>query len=155
MTSSPPSTTFETTLAGSGGTTGIVVPPDAVEALGAGRRPPVLVDLDGHAYRSTVAVMGGQHMIGVSAAVRAATGLAPGDRLRVTLTLAQTPREVVVPPDLAAALAAEPQAGACFAALSNSLQRYHVDTVEGTKTVETRQRRIDKAVALLASGRKR
>ena len=159
MTTTPaddlPSATFETTLAGSGGTTGIVVPPEAVEALGAGRRPPVLVDLGGHTYRSTVAVMGGQCMVAVSAAVRAATGLAAGDPLRVTLTLAPTPREVDVPPDLAAALEADPAAGACFATLSNSLQRFHVDAVTGAKTAETRQRRVEKAVALFRSGRKR
>lgn len=155
MTSTPPSATFETTLAGSATKTGIVVPPEAVQALGAGARPPVLVELSGHAYRSTVAVMGGQSMVGVSAAVRAATGLSAGDAVRVTLTLAQTPREVAVPPDLAAALAADAQAGAFFATLSNSLQRYHVDAVEGAKTPETRQRRIDRAVSLLRGGQKR
>jgi hypothetical protein len=149
------STTFETTLAGSATKTGIVVPPEAVEALGAGRRPPVLVELAGHAYRSTVAVMGGQSMVGVSAAVRTATGLAAGDPVRVTLTLAESPREVDVPPDLAAALAADEVAGAFFAGLSNSLQRYHVDTVTGAKTAETRQRRVERAVELFRSGRKR
>ena len=149
------STTFETTVAGSATKTGIVVPPEAVEALGAGRRPPVLVELAGHAYRSTVAVMGGQCMVGVSAAVRTATGLTAGDPVRVTLTLAQSPREVEVPPDLAAALAADEVAGAFFAGLSNSLQRYHVDTITGAKTAETRQRRLDRAVELFRSGRKR
>ena len=153
--STPPRTSFATTLAGSGGRTGIVVPEEAVAALGAGRRPPVLVELNGHAYRSTVAVMGGRHMIGVSAAVRAATGLSAGDPLQVTLTLADTPREVDVPPDLAAALEADVVAGAFFSALSNSLQRFHVDSVTGAKTPETRQRRIEKAVALFREGRKR
>jgi hypothetical protein len=149
------SVTFETTLAASGNNTGIEVPPELVEQLGAGRRPPVLVDLDGHAYRSTVAVMGGRYLVSVSAAVRQATGLAAGDPVRVTLTLADTPREVDVPADLAAALAADEQAGAFFATLSNSLQRYHVDTVNGAKTAETRQRRIEKAVALFRAGQKR
>ncbi|SFO37272.1 protein of unknown function [Geodermatophilus obscurus] len=149
------SVTFETTLAASGNNTGIEVPPELVEQLGAGRRPPVLVDLDGHAYRSTVAVMGGRYLVSVSAAVRQATGLTAGDPVRVTLTLADTPREVDVPADLAAALAADEQAGAFFATLSNSLQRYHVDTVNGAKTAETRQRRIGKAVALFRAGQKR
>ncbi len=149
------SVTFETTLAASGTNTGIEVPPELVEQLEAGRRPPVLVDLDGHAYRSTVAVMGGRYLVSVSAAVRQATGLAAGDPVRVTLTLADTPREVDVPADLAAALAADEQAGAFFATLSNSLQRYHVDTVNGAKTAETRQRRIGKAVALFRAGQKR
>ncbi len=147
--------TFETTLAASGNNTGIEVPAELVERLGAGRRPPVAVDLGGYGYRSTVAVMGGRYVISVSAAVRQATGLAAGDPVRVTLTLADTPREVDVPADLAAALAADEQAGAFFATLSNSLQRYHVDTVNGAKTAETRQRRIDRAVELFRAGRKR
>ncbi|HYO34543.1 MAG TPA: YdeI/OmpD-associated family protein [Geodermatophilus sp.] len=147
--------TFETTLAASGNNTGIEVPAELVERLGAGRRPPVAVDLDGYGYRSTVAVLGGRHMIGVSAAVRQATGLAAGDPVRVTLTLADTPREVDIPADLAAALAADEQAGAFFATLSNSLQRYHVDSVTGARTAGTRQRRIEKAVALFRAGVKR
>ena len=151
----PRSATFETTVAVMGDNTGIVVPAEVVDRLGAGRRPPVLVDVNGHEYRSTVAVMGGRHLISVSAAVRQATGLAGGDPVRVTLTVADTPREVDVPADLAAALAADGQAGAFFATLSNSLQRYHVDTVNGAKTAETRQRRIGKAVELFRAGRKR
>jgi len=73
----------------------------------------------------------------------------------VVLTVADTPREVPVPDDLAAALAAEPQAGAFFAGLSNSLQRYHVDAVTGAKAPETRRRRIDRAVALFREGKQR
>ena len=155
MTSTPRTATFETTLLATGNNTGIEVPDEVIEQLAHGRRPPVLVDLDGHQYRSTVAVMGGRHLISVSAAVRQATGLAGGDPVRVTLTVADTPREVDVPADLAAALAADGQAGAFFATLSNSLQRYHVDTVNGAKTAETRQRRIGKAVELFRAGRKR
>jgi hypothetical protein len=150
-----PRVTFHTTLVGTGGKCGIVVPEPVVERLAAGRRPPVLVDLDGYQYRSTVAVMGGQCMIGVSAAVRAATGLGPGDPVAVTLAVADTPRTVDVPADLAAALAADARAGAFFATLSNSLQRYHVDTVVGAKTAETRARRIDKALELFRRGQKR
>ncbi len=156
MTSqAPEAISFETTLTASGNNTGIEVPDEVIERLGRGRRPPVVVDLDGHEYRSTVAVMGGRHLISVSAAVRAATGLAGGDRVRVTLQVADTPREVVVPADLASAMAAHDPARAFFDGLSNSLQRYHVDQVEGAKTDETRQRRIDKAVALFLGGKKR
>ncbi len=151
----PRSATFGTTVAAMGNNTGIVVPVEVIEQLGAGKRPPVLVDVNGYEYRSTVAVMGGRHLISISAAVRQATGLAGGDGIRVTLTVADTPREVDVPGDLAAALAADGQAGAFFATLSNSLQRYHVDTVNGAKTAETRQRRIEKAVELFRAGKKR
>jgi uncharacterized protein YdeI (YjbR/CyaY-like superfamily) len=73
----------------------------------------------------------------------------------VTLTLADTPREVVVPDDLAQALEAEPACSAFFSSLSNSLQRYHVDNVNAAKTPETRQRRVEKSLALFREGKKR
>jgi uncharacterized protein YdeI (YjbR/CyaY-like superfamily) len=77
------------------------------------------------------------------------------DVIRVTLVLDDTPRAVVVPDDLAAALRAEPAVEAFFAALSDSLQRYHLDNIAGAKTDETRQRRVDKAVALFVAGKAR
>jgi Bacteriocin-protection, YdeI or OmpD-Associated/Domain of unknown function (DUF1905) len=155
MASEPKSAIFETTVASVGNNTGIVVPVEVIEQLGAGKRPSVLVDVNGYEYRSTAAVMGGKHMIGISAAVRAATGLKGGDPIRVVLTVADTPREVDVPADFAAALAAGEGAAGFFEGLSNSLQRYHVDTINGAKTPETRQRRIEKAVALFREGKQR
>src|SRR6476620_8760215 len=113
---------FETTLAASGNNTGIVVPECVIERLGAGKRPPVLVSVNGYEYRSTVAVMGGEYLIGLSAAVRAATGLEGGDPISVTLTVADTPREVDVPEDFAAVMDGQAPARQFFAALPNSLQ---------------------------------
>ena len=149
------SVAFDTTVTATGNNTGIVVPDNLIDELGAGRRPAVVVNVNGYEYRNTVGVMGGKHMISISAAVRKETGLKGGDPIHVTLTLADTPREVDVPDDFAAALSAEPDAGAFFAALSNSLQRYHVDSVTEAKTAETRQRRIEKAVSLFREGKKR
>ena len=132
-----------------------MVPVEAIERLGAGRRPPVLVDVNGFQYRSTVAVMGGRHMIGISAAVRNVTGLKGGDPIRVTLTVADTPREVNVPADFATALAADERARAFFDKLSNSMQRYHVDNINAAKNADTRERRIGKAIALFLDGKQR
>ena len=147
--------TFETTVAASGNNTGIEVPGDLIDQLGAGKRPPVLVNVNGYEYRNTVAVMDGRHMISISAAVRNATGLKGGDPIRVTLTVADTPREVNVPPDFAAALVADERARAFFGKLSNSMQRYHVDNINAAKSAGTRQRRIDKAIALFLDGKQR
>jgi hypothetical protein len=151
----PASVEFDTTVAATGNNTGIVVPDDAIERLGAGRRPAVVVNVNGYEYRNTVGVMGGKHMISISAAVRKETGLMGGDPIHVTLAVADTPREVAVPDDFAAALAADASAGAFFATLPNSLQRYHVDNVSGAKSAETRQRRIEKAISLFRDGRQR
>ena len=142
---------FRTKLEGAsaGSATGIVVPPKVVAALDHGQRPPVRVTLNGYSYRSTVAMMGGKSMIGVSAAIRKATGLSAGDAIDVELELDTSPRDVDIPPEFAAALDRNPSAKAFFATLSNSLQRYHVDSINGAKSDDTRRRRIDKSIALL------
>lgn len=78
-----PAARFRTTLQGAGKTaTGIVVPADLVAGLGHGKRPPVRVTIGAHTYRSTVAVMGGQFMIGVSADNRAKAGVQAGRHAR-------------------------------------------------------------------------
>ncbi len=149
------SVTFDTTVFAAGNNTGIEVPPELIEQLGAGRRPAVVVNVNGYEYRNTAGVMGGRHLISISAAVRKETGLKAGDPIHVVLTVADAPREVTVPDDFAAALAADPAAAAFFGGLSNSLQRFHVDNVTGAKTADTRQRRIEKAVALFQQGKQR
>jgi len=85
----------------------------------------------------------------------AALALTAGDPVRVTLTVADAPREVSVPADFAAALAASEQASAFFGTLSNSLQRYRVDAINAAKSADIRQRRIDKAIALFLEGKQR
>lgn len=141
---SAPSVTFRTTLSSFGNNTGIEVPPELIEAFGSGKRPAVVVNVNGYEYRNTVGVMAGKYLVSVSAAVRKATGLNGGDLIDVTLTLAREPRPVEIPDDFRAALDRSPEAAGFFAGLSNSLQRYHVDLVEGAKTPETRDRRIAK-----------
>ena len=153
--SKPASVSFKTTLTAFGNNTGIVVPPEAMEALGAGKRPAVDVNVNGYTYRNTVGAMSGQSLISVSAAVRKATGLSGGDPISVTLTVNTAPREVEMPKEFEAALRAKPDAERFFGELSNSLQRYHVDQIASAKTDETRQRRIDKAIALFLDGKKR
>jgi len=148
------SATFSNQLWGMGNNAGIVVPPQVVEALGAGKRAPVLVNVNGFEFRSTIASMGGKSMIGFSLERRKATGLAAGDDITVTLTVMAEPREVTVPPDFAAAMDG---AGVrpFFDGLSNSLQRIHCDLVTGAKAAETRARRIDRAVGLFVQGKQR
>jgi len=147
---------FRTTiLQGDKTATGIRVPDEVVEALGAGKRPKVLVTIRGYTYRNSVAVMGGEYMIGVSAENRAGAGVAGGDEVDVDIELDTAPREVTLPPDFAAALDAEPEARRTFDSLSYSNKSWHVLQIEGAKTDETRQRRIVKSVAALREGRPR
>ncbi|HEX5589187.1 MAG TPA: YdeI/OmpD-associated family protein [Candidatus Limnocylindrales bacterium] len=145
---------FRTTILQTGKSTlGFVIPPAIVESLGAGKRPPVTVTINGYTYRNTVAVMGGDFMIGVSSEHRGPAGVTGGEEVEVELALDTAPREVSVPGDLAAALDAEPAARATFDRLSYSNRSWHVLQVEGAKTDETRQRRIAKSVDALREGR--
>jgi hypothetical protein len=147
---------FHTTILQSGKTaTGIEIPEEVVASLGAGKRPPVKVTINGFTYRSTVAVYGSVYMVGVNAENRAGAGVAGGDEVDVDIELDTAPREVNVPADLAAALDAEPRARATFDGLSYSNRSWHVQSVEGAKTDETRQRRIAKSVEVLREGRPR
>jgi hypothetical protein len=85
--------TFRTKILQAGKTaTGIQVPEAIVEQLGAGKRPPVKITINGYTYRSTVAVMGGKFMIGVSAEVRERAKVAGGDLVSVALELDKAPR---------------------------------------------------------------
>jgi Bacteriocin-protection, YdeI or OmpD-Associated/Domain of unknown function (DUF1905) len=147
---------FRTTLLQSGKTaTGIRVPDEVVEALGAGKRPAVTVTINGYTYRNTIAVMGGEYMVGVSAEHRAGAGVAGGDTIDVDIELDTAPREVTVPEDFAAALDGDPDARRTFDGLSYSNKSWHVLQVEGAKTDETRQRRIAKSIDALRAGRVR
>ena len=147
---------FRATLETEGKTaTGINVPTDVVDALGGGKRPRVTVTINGHTYRSSVAVLGGRYMLGVSAENRAAAGVEGGQDVDVELELDTAPREVTVPPDLASALAAEPAAQATFDGLSYSNKSWHVLQIDGAKTDETRQRRIARSVEALRAGKVR
>jgi hypothetical protein len=133
--------------------TGIRVPEEIVVALGAGKRPPVRVTINGHTYRSTVAPMGGAFMLPLSAENRAGAGVAAGDEVEVDVELDTAPREVVVPPDFTAALDGDPDARQAFDRLSYSNKHRHVLGIEGAKSAETRQRRIAATVNALREGR--
>ena len=148
--------TFRATLEQHGKTaTGLEVPKEIIEALGAGKRPPVRVTLGDHTYRSTIARRGERYLVAVSAANREAAGIVAGDELDLTIALDTEPRETSVPEDLAAALDAEPKAKEFFAKLTPTQRGYFVSDVESAKREETRRRRVEKAIAMLREGRKR
>jgi hypothetical protein len=132
--------------------TGIEVPADVLAALGPGKRPSVQVTINGFSYPSTVGSMGGRSLIPVSAEVRSQTGVSAGDDVDVDVVADAAPRRVEVPADLSAALGRQPAARQAFDRLSYSGQRRYVLAVEQAKTAQTRQRRIDKAVAELSAG---
>jgi uncharacterized protein YdeI (YjbR/CyaY-like superfamily) len=109
------------------------------------------VTLNGYTYRTTVAVLGGFFMLSLSAENREAAGVKPGEAVEVTLELDTEPLVVIVPDDLAAALANAPGARAAFEALAYSARKEYVRQVESAKAQETRERRIAGIVAKLSA----
>jgi uncharacterized protein YdeI (YjbR/CyaY-like superfamily) len=139
---------FRTTILTAGKTTtGIRIPDEIIAQLGTSKKPAVKITMNGYTYRSTVAVMGGKFMVGVNAENREKAKVAGGDTVDVDIELDTAPREVTVPADFAAALNAYPKARKHFEGLSYSKQKAFVQVIEGTKVAETRQRRIEKAIA--------
>jgi hypothetical protein len=139
---------FRTVLETAGKTaTGIPVPPDVVDALDAGKRPPVAVTINDYTWRTSVAVMGGRYMVGVSAQARERAAVQGGDEIEVDIKLDTEPRDVAIPEDFAQALSQDPAAVAAFEATSYSNKRRLVMPIDEAKTPETRQRRITKTIA--------
>ena len=135
--------------------TGIEVPVEIVEGLGAGKRPAVRVTINGFTFRTTVAPMGGKFYIPVSAERREGAGIAAGDDVDVDMELDTEPRVLTLPPDFADALVADPRAKEFFDRLSYSHKLRHVQSIQAAKKPETRRRRIEKSISMLREGKAR
>ena len=141
-----PSITFTATLADDG-----MIPVAFDQRAVFGRaRPPVVVAIGGHRYRSTIAIMSGATFVPLRRSHREAAGVAQGDTVEVTLTLDTAPREVDLPADAAAALDAA-SLRPTWDALSYTRRREHAEAIMGAKRPDTRARRVAALLADLAS----
>ena len=142
---------FRAKLVPSGNATGVEVPDEVMTALGPQARPPISITINGHCWRSRVAAMRGQRLIGISAAHRAAAGIREGDTIDIDVELDEAPREVALPADLTTALGACPDARSAFDRLPFGLKRKHVADIDSAKSPDVRQRRIAKLVATMST----
>jgi hypothetical protein len=126
--------------------TGIPVPEEVLQGLGAGKRVAVRATVNGYTYRTTTGSVGGRTMLPLSAEHRSAASVSAGDTVDVDIEVDTEPRDLVVPADLAEALAARPEAQRFFESLSYSNRRRHVLAVEGAKAEATRRRRVEAVV---------
>lgn len=140
---------FRAKVIPSGNAAGVEVPAEVMQSLGPESRPPVAITINGHTWRSRVASMRGHHLIGISAANRAAAGIAERDFVDVELQLDSEPREVPLPAELADALNDAPEAKAAFDRMPFGLKRKFLTEIEEAKTLDVRQRRTAKLVANL------
>ena len=142
---------FRAIVIPSGNATAVEIPDDVVQSLGPEARPPVAITINGHTWRSRVAIKDGQRLVGISAANREAAGIAEGQQIEIDLLLDTAPREVEEPEDLKSALDANPAGRAAFDRLPFGLKAKHVREIEAAKTPEVRARRIGKLVETLGA----
>jgi hypothetical protein len=140
---------FKTTILQSGNNTGIVVPEAIIEKMNAGKKPPVIVTLNKYTYRSTVAVMGGQYLIPLSAEHRKNAKVSGGDQLEITLEPDTEPRTVELPADFKKMLDKNAAARKNYDVLAPSRKKAMVLSITDAKTEETRLKRIEKALTSL------
>jgi Bacteriocin-protection, YdeI or OmpD-Associated/Domain of unknown function (DUF1905) len=127
-----------------------------VAAVGEGaKRFPVVATVNGYTWRTSVARMGGEFVLGLNREVRDGAGVQAGDEAEVTIELDEAPREVEVPADLAAALAADPQAAASFGRMAFTHRKEYARWIAEAKRDDTRQRRLAQAVEMIRAGKSR
>ena len=106
-------------------------------------------------------VTGGAHRVGKAIAVELARAGAhvavhyrsAGAAVSVELW-AEGPQEAALSPDVAAALAAEPEAQVFFNGLATFYRKGFINGIENAKRPETRTRKIAEMMALLKAGKK-
>ena len=124
----------------------VIVPFD-VRALWGEARPPVAGTINGVAFRTRIAVYGGQSVLGFTNAIRAQAGVVQGDQVEIELELDEAPREIELPPELEVVLIGEVRAA--FDALSFTHRREYAEWVAEAKRPETRERRAAQTVEKL------
>ena len=136
-----------------GGGRFVAVPFDAKGVFGSARAP-VRGAVNGTPLRTRLMVYGGVTYLGLTREVREAAGIELGDAVEVELERDDAPREVTVPPELAAVLDAERLRDA-YDALSFTHRREYAEWVGTAKKAETRERRAAKAAERLRAGIRR
>lgn len=129
---------------------GIELPFDPKAVFGKVRAPVTVTfqNASEHSYRSTICNMGGL-FIPFRRSNQEAAGITTQSTAKVTVTLDTAPRVVVASKDLLDAVKKAKMLDV-WKALSYTYQREHVEAIEQAKKPETRARRIEKCVEMLA-----
>jgi hypothetical protein len=150
--------TFEAVLIrpeGVGTWTFLNIPEELSSTFGSKGQVKVKGTINGYPFRSTALPMGdGTHYLVVAKDIRGHIAVSPGDTVRVTMELDPEQRVVEIPDDLLEALLSQPEAKERFEKMPYSHQKEYVSWIVSAKRVETRQRRIEQAIARIFQGNK-
>lgn len=140
--------TYSTFVIGEGNHASLHIPDEVLAELGANRRAPLKVTINGYTYQSTATGVGGECRVVFPQRDRAAAGASAGETVTVTLELDSGHREVDMPDALAQALETAGLRDA-FEALRYSKRKEFARLVTEAKADETRARRINTVLSAL------
>jgi hypothetical protein len=132
--------------------TGILIPFSVEKEFGSRARVPVRGTINGFAFRGSVFPMGeGHHYMAVNKELRAGAKAKGGDMVSVVMERDDEPRVITPPADFARAMESNKEASAAWDKLSYTHRKEYAKSIEEAKKPETRARRIEKAIAMLAA----
>jgi bifunctional DNA-binding transcriptional regulator/antitoxin component of YhaV-PrlF toxin-antitoxin module len=145
-------TTYRTLIIPEGKHASFVIPDHVLAELGANKRAPLKITVNGYTYQSTATGVNGECRVVFPSRDREAAGVEGGDTVDVTLQLDDGYREVTVPDQLTAGLEAV-GLSAVFHDLNYSTRKEYARQIADAKTNETIQRRTRKIIEILKTSR--
>jgi hypothetical protein len=138
-----------------GAWTRLQIPFDVYACYGTRGRVSVTGTINGFEFQSSLFPdgEGGFHMM-VNKQMQREAGVKPGDVVDVVMRLDAGQRSVAVPADVEAAMKLDKEAQAGFHKMTPSARKEYVDWITSAKQQETRERRIAKALPMIAQGKR-
>nr|WP_297458726.1 YdeI/OmpD-associated family protein [uncultured Halomonas sp.] len=134
----------------------LVLPKTASDQLPRRGRTTVTGTLNGYPFQATLEPDGQlSHWLKVNEELRKAAGAVIGDIVTVQISSTEPEPEPQLPDDLQQALAATPAAKAVWVDTTTIARLDWIHWIESAKQTKTRQRRVDNACDMLASGKRR
>ena len=150
-----PEQRFTARVEATGGSAYVDLPFDVPAAFGTNGRVSLKGTINGHPFATSTSPRHGHWYFVVNRQMRSAFGVGPGDTVEVTVDRDDEPRSVEAPADLAAALSGAPDAEARWEAMSYSHRKQYVAWVEEAKRPDTRARRVERSLGMIARGERR
>lgn len=128
------------------------VPFDVEKAFGKGGQVKVKGSVNGISFKSTLLPNGdGNHFLVVPKPLRDKAKVKPGDRVKVVVEPDAAARIIEPPPDLAKVLSKNKAAKQAWDDFAPSHRKAYVEWIVEARKDETRARRVEKAVLMMAA----
>lgn len=143
-------TTYRTIVIGQGNHASIEIPSENLAELGANKRAPLKITINGYTYQSTATGVNGKCMVVFPQRDREAAGVSAGDTITVHLELDSGHRQVAMPVELVDALKKAGLSEA-FEELTYSKRKEFARQVTEAKAEATKSRRVEAVLRALSN----